>query len=138
MKQHTFRYFGTIDSERALYGTSTERITDALNDRFGVTPIRIKMVAKKLTRFHTYRHFIASFDGAGHHTIQKLIDQLPLVNENGVDRREVLNHNIRVIIDQAPLKVITNDYINEGEDDGDEITSTTPRVVRAGDPIRVR
>lgn len=139
MSQHTFRYFGTLESESALYTSAQPVIIDALAERFHVEPIKVKMVAKKLTRFHRHRHFIAYFEEDEHQAVQEVIAKSGrLVNDVLGDRYlvEDIPNRYRIIIDLKPMKALPNDTVNQVTEKPRSVVPTAG--TRAGDPIRVR
>jgi len=73
-QQRIFRYFGTIDSERALVTQTAPTVKSAIESAFGVEAYKVKLVGKKLTRFHTFRHFIAYFGVPEHEAVQEWMD----------------------------------------------------------------
>lgn len=118
-ERRIFRYFGSIDAERALHGSARGIIEKAIETEFGVTPYKVKMVAKKLTRFHTYRHFIAYFNADQHGKVREVLDACDMVVvENRTERvvfhdsrnsdRPCPNH-YRVTLDLNPMKAIPQD-----------------------------
>lgn len=114
--RHIYRFWGTVDATQALHhNTAKPVIHDAMLAKFGVAPYRVKMLAKKLTRFHTHRHFIAYFDAVGGERVSEVLGTSSLAHEeNGIMRVTFYtvtrpDQHIKVTLDMAPLKPLPQD-----------------------------
>lgn len=123
-ERRIFRYFGTIDSERALIANTAPTVKWAIELVFGVEAYKVKLVAKKLTRFHTHRHFIAYFGATEHEAVQAHLGRMATgVNvrmENDINRAIIFdthrsvnahlcNNHYTVTLDLEPMKAIPQD-----------------------------
>lgn len=115
--RYIYRYWGTIDMTKALVHQTPDAIKHAYTHYFGVTPYKVKLVGKKLTRYHTHRHFIAYFGLDTHHLLRKKLDKTGspigasgLHSENGKLRFKFwYGDNYTVTTDYDPLKAISTD-----------------------------
>lgn len=116
-KQFIFRYWGTIDMHKALVHQTPDAVKRAYTLYFGVTPYKVKMVGRKLTRYHTHRHFIAYFGLDTHAMLRQKLDVAGTEigtsgchDENGTVRFTFwLGDNYNVTTDYMPLKPLPQD-----------------------------
>ena len=122
-QQNIFRFMGTIEAEHEISTITKAIAVDALEWRFSVTPYKVKVVAKKLTRFQLRRHFIAYFDATQYGKLRQQLDTMRGIShlEHGTERvlfhdthvlpRLALRYGIhhRVVLDMEPLRVIPQD-----------------------------
>ena len=135
--RYIFRYWGTIDMTKAMVHQTPDAVKKAYTLYFGVTPYKVKMVGRKLTRYHTHRHFIAYFGLDTHKMLrQKLskagtpIGASELHSENGVLRFKFwYGDDHTITTDYEPLKQISSDLGQGMSTDVEAPTteSVTPR-----------
>ena len=129
-KQFIFRYWGTIDMSKALVHQTPDAIKRAYALHFGVTPYKVKMVGRKLTRYHTHRHFIAYFGLDTHPMLRQKLDAAGTSechDENGTVRLTFwFGDDYTVTTDYMPLKSLPQDLGQAMSYDVE--APTTPRV----------
>jgi hypothetical protein len=130
-QQHIFRYWGTIDMSKALVGETPDAVKKAYAIHFGVAPYKIKMVGRKLTRFHTHRHFIAYFGRDTHPRLRQKLDALVTSvdchDENGTMRFTFyVGATYHVTTDYQPMKPLPQDMGHAIS--YDVVAPTTPTV----------
>lgn len=142
---HIFRYWGTIEGNRALHGATPDIVKQAFKTEFGVKPFKIKMVGRKLTRFHTHRHFIAYFDATSNIRIKRQLDLVMAVGVQCFHENGALRHTFHrsqtvalpvcefeLTVDCTPLKALPND-LGEGmtyDVEAPVTASLTPRKAK--------
>lgn len=143
--RYIYRMWGTIESTNGLYGAGSQIATNCIRDRFGVTPYRVKMIGKKLTKNHTHRHFIAYFTKDDYPRLSQTLkaNQHLCHDENNVKRWAFHRSDspvagLVVTFDHSPLKALPADNGQGGSYDVIAPTepSLTPR--RSNDSRRKR